>query len=84
MLIANLHRPVPAMIGSTFSPSLLHPAAAPTALRPVAHTASATAPAWLEGLGAPGASLRAEVPADQRGLSVAAHAQRVLAALVAD
>lgn len=38
---------------------------------------------WLDGPGGPGpATLRADVPPDQRGLSVQQHAERVLDALV--
>lgn len=75
------------MIGAPLSPSAslssamsLRPLNAPSASglgRPDGAT-------WLEGLGAGGpASLRADVAADQRGLSVEQHAERVLAALIA-
>ncbi len=72
------------MIGAPLSPSAsLYPA---TSLRPLdAPAASARngGPAWLDGLGGGGAaSLRADVAADQRGLSVQQHAERVLGALV--
>jgi hypothetical protein len=40
---------------------------------------------WLDGLAATeGAALTADVPADASGLGAAGHAQRVLAALLAD
>jgi hypothetical protein len=74
------------MIGAPFSSTAsLFPA---TPLRPLGAPAAAVpdrAAAWLEGLGAAGSavSLRADVPADQRGLSVQQHAERVLAALLA-
>lgn len=75
------------MIGAPFPPSAsLFPA---TSLRPL--NAPSAAPqgrpdgaTWLDGLGAGGSvSLRADVAADQRGLSVQQHAERVLQALLA-
>ena len=72
------------MIGAPLPPSFsLHVA---TALRPAAGLGApqpAGHAAWLEGLGlSGGAVLRADVAAEQRGLSVQQHAERVLAALV--
>lgn len=49
--------------------------AAPAVARP-------NGPAWLDGLGGTATALRADVPADQRGLSVQQHAERVLSALL--
>ena len=71
------------MIGAHLSPTASLLSAAP--LRPLQGPAApASGSAWLDGLGASGAaSLRADVPADQRGLSVQQHAERVLAALLA-
>lgn len=61
---------------SLFSATSLTPASAPVLGR-------STGPGWLDGLGANGpATLRADVPADQRGLSVQQHAERVLSALL--
>lgn len=69
--------PLPPSV-SLFSTAALRPLGLPPA------TAPQTATPWLQGLGATsGVSLRADVAADQRGLSVQEHAQRVLAALVA-
>lgn len=70
--------PLPASV-PFFSASTLRPVSAPVA--PAAGSGSA----WLDGLGsAAGAgTLRADVAADQRGLSVSQHAERVLAALLA-
>lgn len=75
------------MIGAPFPPSAsLFPA---TSLRPLGAPAApaqgrAGGATWLDGLGAGGpASLRADVAADQRGLSAQQHAERVLDALIA-
>jgi hypothetical protein len=69
-----------ASLFSATSLGSLTPRGAPAA--PIAGRASGTG--WLDGLGAGGGavSLRADVPADQRGLSVEQHAERVLAALI--
>lgn len=74
------------MIGASLPPSLsLHLQASPL-LRPMAAPGLAQpahAAAWLEGLGLNGGTvLRAEVAGELRGLSVQAHADRVLNALV--
>ncbi|KQW49637.1 MULTISPECIES: hypothetical protein [unclassified Roseateles] len=69
---------IPSPTSPLFSTAPLRPLTAPAA---AGHAGGA---AWLDGLGAGGpASLRADVAADQRGLSVQQHAERVLAALVA-
>lgn len=69
------------MFGVSLSPAAsLFPA---TPLAPASHLGRPGGSGWLDGLGAPGpTTLRADVPADQRGLSVQQHAERVLAALV--
>lgn len=72
------------MIGAPLPPSLslyssptLRPAA------PAGGAAPARADAWLDGLALHGGpALKADVAADQRGLTVQQHADRVLAALV--
>ena len=54
------------------------------ALRPLTAPAASPPASWLDGLGSSGgASLRADVAPEQRGLSVQQHAERVLSALVA-
>ena len=71
----------PSPTASLFSTAPLRPLNAPAAPGQTGGTA------WLDGLGGLGAggpaSLRADVAADQRGLSVQQHAERVLAALIA-
>ncbi|HEY8878593.1 MAG TPA: hypothetical protein VIN03_13585 [Roseateles sp.] len=69
------------MIGASLSPlASLYPA---TPLAPASPLGRPAGPGWLDGLGANGpATLRADVPADQRGLSVQQHAERVLSALL--
>lgn len=72
------------MLGAPLPPSLsLY--TAPT-LRPpggAAPTPPAHPQAWLDGLAMHGGpALRADVAADQRGLSVQQHAERVLSALI--
>lgn len=75
------------MIGAPLSPSAsLFPATSLGPLSPLGSPAVGRAggATWLDGLGASGGavSLRADVSADQRGLSVQQHAERVLAALI--
>ena len=72
------------MIGAPLPPSLSMFATPP--LQPVGGAAAAQPAdprAWLEGLALHGGpALRADVAADQRGLTVQQHAERVLSALV--
>lgn len=72
------------MLGAPLSPSLsLFTTPAVRPLGGAASTQPASAQAWLDGLAMHGGpALRADVAADQRGLSVQQHAERVLSALL--
>lgn len=73
------------MIGAPLSPTatLFSAASLRPLTAPAAPARAGGEPAWMEGLGRGGATLRADVAPDQRALSVQQHAERVLAALVA-
>lgn len=72
------------MIGATLPPSFsLFTASTLRPLGAAAPAAPADARAWLDGLAVHGGpALRADVAADQRGLTVHQHAERVLSALL--
>lgn len=72
------------MIGAPLPSSmLLHPAASLRPLEAPRAPGRLGGADWVDGLGSgPAATLRADVPAEQRGLGVQQHAERVLAALM--
>lgn len=72
------------MIGAPLPSSmLLHPAASLRPLEAPQAPGRLGGADWADGLGSgPAATLRADVPAEQRGLGVQQHAERVLAALM--
>jgi len=70
------------MIGAPLSSSASPFSATSRPLNAPVAPARASEPAWMDGLGGGGVTLRADVAAEQRGLSVQQHAERVLNALI--